>query len=48
MTDVLQFIEDTEVGKKLAGESNNNDWWDVERMDRSADEEDVVVENERG
>lgn len=48
MTDVLQFSEDTEVGKKLAGEANDNDWWDVERLDRRADEEDVVVENERG
>jgi hypothetical protein len=30
MTEVLH-IEDTEVGKKPAGEANNNDPWDVER-----------------
>jgi hypothetical protein len=48
MTDVPQFIQDTDVGKKPAGDANNSDSWDIERLDRSTDEEDVVIKNERG
>ncbi|KAM0724108.1 hypothetical protein Q7P37_000288 [Cladosporium fusiforme] len=45
--EVLQFIDDTEVGKKPAGDANKNDSWDIERLDRSADEEDTMLEDER-
>lgn len=46
--EVLQFLDNTEVGKKLAGDANKNDWWDIERLDRSADEEDRMLEDGRG
>ena len=32
--DVLEFIEKTEVGKRLAVESDKADSWDIERLDR--------------
>lgn len=31
---VLQFLEDTEVGKKIPGEGAQDDSWDIERLDR--------------
>lgn len=37
--DVLVFINKTEVGKRLAVESNEADSWDIERLDRSGNEE---------
>lgn len=46
--EALEFIENTEVGKKPAGNANKNDSWDIERLDRSADEEDRMLEDERG
>lgn len=46
--EVLQFIENTEVGKKPVGDANKNDSWDIERLDRSADEEDRMLEDGRG
>ena len=35
--EALQFIENTEVGKRPAGYANKNDSWDIERLDRSVD-----------
>ncbi|KAI7722986.1 hypothetical protein KC353_g40 [Hortaea werneckii] len=43
--EVLQFIDDTEVGKKPAGDANKNDSWDVERLDWSAEEEDRMLKD---
>lgn len=48
ITEVLQFIDNTEVGKKLTGDANKNDSWDIERLDRSAEEEDRMLGNGRG
>lgn len=48
IVEVLQFIENTEVGMKLAGDANKSDSWDIERLDRSADEEDGTLEDGRG
>jgi hypothetical protein len=42
--DVLRFIDNTEVGKKLAEERFSDDTWDIERLDRSADEGEVTLE----
>lgn len=36
---VLRFIESTEVGKKLAGDADNQDSWDTDRLDQGDDEE---------
>jgi hypothetical protein len=48
VAEVLQFIDNTEVGKKLVKKTNRADSWDVERLDRSADEEDVMLEDSGG
>jgi len=48
ITEVLQFIGNTEVGKKLTGDANKNDSWDIERLGRSADEEDRMLGDGRG
>lgn len=44
ITDVLRFIDETEVGTKPVGETNNNDSWDIERLDQSMEEGDVMLE----
>ena len=36
--DVLQYIESTEVGKKLPDGTNKCDSWDIERLDRDGEE----------
>ena len=36
--DVLQYIESTEVGKKLQDGTNKCDSWDIERLDRDGEE----------
>jgi len=46
--DVLEFIEKTEVGKRLAVESDRADSWDVERLDWGENEEREAVDDERG
>jgi hypothetical protein len=46
--DVLEFIEKTEVGKRLAVESDRADSWDVERLDQGENEERETVDDERG
>lgn len=48
ITEALQFIDNTEVGKKLTGDANENDSWDIERLDRSAEEEERMLRNGRG
>jgi hypothetical protein len=42
--EVLRYIDNTEVGKRLAKEGNSDDSWDIESLDRSADEGDVTLE----
>ena len=42
--DVLQFLDDTDVGKKLPGESDHNDSWDIERLDRTVEEGEMAEE----
>ena len=46
--DVLEFIEKTEVGKRLAVESDKADSWDIERLDRGENEEREALDDERG
>jgi hypothetical protein len=46
--DVLEFIEKTEVGKRLAVEFDNADSWDIERLDQGENEEGEAVHDERG
>lgn len=46
--DVLEFIEKTEVGKRLAVESDKADAWDIERLDRGGNEEGKVTDEEGG
>jgi hypothetical protein len=36
--DVLQYIESTEVGKKLPDGTNKCDSWDIERLDQGDEE----------
>lgn len=45
---LLLGIHCTEVGKKLAGEGDRNDLWDIERLDRSADKGDSMPKGGRG
>lgn len=35
----LQFIEATEVGKKRIERPNEDDSWDIDRLDRDIDDE---------
>ena len=46
--DVLEFIEKTEVGKRLAVEPDKADSWDIERLDRGENKEREAVDDERG
>ena len=41
IAEVLRFIDNTEVGRRLIKEGNSDDSWDIERLDRSADEEET-------
>jgi hypothetical protein len=45
MVDMLEFVEKTEVGKRLEAETNRVDSWDIERLDRSADEEEREMDD---
>lgn len=36
--EALRFIESTEVGKKLTGEADNHDSWDIDRLDQGEDD----------
>jgi hypothetical protein len=42
--DVLQYIESTEVGKKLPDGTHKCDSWDIERLDQ--DDEERAIGNE--
>jgi hypothetical protein len=48
IAEVLRFIENTEVGKRLKKEGTSDDLWDIERLDRRAEEENAAVEDGRG
>lgn len=41
--EVLRFIENTEVGRPLTKEGNKDDYWDIQRMDHTAEEEEVMM-----
>jgi hypothetical protein len=41
-------MEKTEVGKRLAVESDRADSWDVERLDQGENAEREAVDDERG
>ena len=41
--DVLQYIESTEVGKKLPDGTDKCDLWDIERLDQ--DDEERTIED---
>jgi hypothetical protein len=43
--EVLWFIDNTEVGRRLIKEENSDDSWDIESLDRSANEEEVRVDS---
>jgi hypothetical protein len=43
--DVLQYIESTEVGKKLPDATNKCDSWDIERLDRDSEDEAIGDED---
>ena len=43
--DVLQYIESTEVGKKLLDGTNKCDSWNIERLDRDGEEEAIGDED---
>jgi hypothetical protein len=45
MVDMLEFVEKTEIGKRLEAETNRVDSWDIERLDRSADEEEREMDD---
>lgn len=45
---VLQFLEDTEVGKKIPGEGVQDESWDLERLDRGVREGEMAEESGRG
>lgn len=47
VAEVLLFIDDTEVGINLAGDATKDDSWEIKRLDRSADEEDMMLEDGR-
>jgi hypothetical protein len=44
VAEVLQFLEDTEVGKKMPGEGAQDDSWDIERLDRTVGESEMAEE----
>lgn len=44
VVDVLQFLEDTDVGKKPPGEGDQHDSWDIERLDRTVEEGEMAEE----
>jgi hypothetical protein len=44
IAEVLRFIDNTEVGKKLAEQGNSDDSLDIERLHQSADEGEVTLE----
>jgi hypothetical protein len=48
ISEVLRFIDNTEVGRRLIKEGDSDDSWDIERLDRSADEEEARVDNGGG
>lgn len=42
---VLQFIENTEVGRPMTKEENRDDHWDIERLDQSSEEVGMISED---
>jgi hypothetical protein len=46
ITAVLQFVESTEVGKRLSDDTNKGDSWDIHRLDRDKNED--TTERDRG
>jgi hypothetical protein len=44
-TEVLQFIENTEVGRPPVKEENREDYWDIEQLDQRSDGAEVISED---
>lgn len=44
--EVLRFIGNTEVGRPLIREGNKEDYWDIEQLDRRAEEEEEMMGDE--
>lgn len=42
--DVLQCLDDTDVGKKMVAEADKDDLWDVDRLDRSVGKDESATE----
>lgn len=47
IAEVLRFIDNTEVGTRLEKEGTSDDWWDIERLDQSVEEENAAAEDGR-
>jgi len=45
IADMLEFVEKTEVGKRLGTEKDKVDSWDIERLDRRGEEGEGAVGN---
>jgi hypothetical protein len=45
MVDMLGLLTNTEVGKRPTPETNKCDSWNIERLDRSGDEESGAIED---
>jgi hypothetical protein len=45
IVDMLEFVEQTEVGKRPGAENNKVDSWDAERLDQGNEDEEGAVEN---
>lgn len=41
--EVLRFIGNTEVGRPLIKEGNKEDYWNIEQLDRRAEEEEETL-----
>lgn len=44
--EVLQFLNDTNAGKRLPGESDQDDSWVIERLDGGVEEDEMAIEME--
>jgi hypothetical protein len=45
IVDMLEFVEQTEVGKRPGAENDKVDSWDAERLDQGNEDEEGAVEN---
>ena len=45
IVDMLESVEKTEVGKRPGAKTNKIDSWDIERLDRSGDEDKEAMDD---